>query len=157
EGADQLARLVSGARLPEQVPEDGEEEQPFQRGLVKLAGVTRRPEISEPVHHLGKAGRPGHVRLAAPQVGAEDMVEAAEEQPEGNAAGDIIVDPKPVEAMAPGHVEDAERHADHAAMEGHAAIPELRDFERVLQIISGPVEEDIAEPAAEDDPERGIE
>src|SRR3546814_6211329 len=41
-------------------------------------------------------------------------------------------------------------------MEGHAAIPQLQYLQRVLEIEFGPVEEDVAEPAADQDAERRV-
>src|SRR4029079_14383250 len=46
---------------------------------------------------------------------------------------------------------------DDAAVEGHAAVPQLHDFDRVLEILTEIVKQDVADAAAEDDPERGVE
>jgi hypothetical protein len=42
-------------------------------------------------------------------------------------------------------------------VERHAAVPQLQYLDRVPQILAEIVEQDVAEPAAEDDPEGGIE
>ena len=44
-----------------------------------------------------------------------------------------------------------------AAVERHAAVPQLQYLEGMPEILAEVVEQDIAKPAAEDDPERGIE
>ena len=51
----------------------------------------------------------------------------------------------------------AERGADQSAMEGHAAAPDLEDFERAREVIARVVEQHVAEPAADDDAERAID
>ena len=62
-----------------------------------------------------------------------------------------------MQPLLAGKVEDAERGADDPAVEAHAAVPQLQDVERIVEIIAEIVEQDVAEPAAEDDPERGVE
>ena len=85
--------------------------------------MARRP--SPPV---GKIDRPGDVGRPAPQFAVHEIGEAAEEQAERHAAGDVIVDPEPVEPVLPRHLEDAEAGADHAAVERHAAVPQAQDL-----------------------------
>ena len=99
----------------------------------------------------------GTVRRRAPQLLVHEVGEAAEEQAERHAAGDIIVDPQPRQFLLAREIEDAERRADHAAVERHAAVPQLQDLDRVPEIFAEIVEQHIAEAAAEDDPERGVE
>ena len=67
------------------------------------------------------------------------------------------MDPQPVELLLVREVDDPERGADDAAVERHAAVPQLQDLDRMAEIFAEIVEQDIAEPAAEDDPERGVE
>ena len=66
------------------------------------------------------------------------------------------MEPQPIEAVLAGKPDDAQRYADHAAVEGHAALPQLQYLDRVLED-AGLVEEDISQPAAEQDAERGVE
>ncbi len=67
------------------------------------------------------------------------------------------MDAQPIEVMLPGHPEDAEADSDHAAVERHAAVPQPDDLDRIGRVEFRPVEEHIAEPAAEQDAERGVE
>src|SRR6185369_10920238 len=158
EGADELAGLVSRLRLPKHPPEDGEQDDAFQESFIELARVAGRPKhaLAELVH-LHEPNGPGHRRHGAPQFLVHEIGETAEEEAERHAAGDIIVDPEPRQLLLARHVEDAKRSADHAPVEGHAAVPQLQDLERVLQILAEIVEEDVAEAPAEDDAERRIE
>ena len=86
-----------------------------------------------------------------------EVGEAAEEQPEWHAAGDIVVDPEPWQSLLARQIEDAERGADHPAVEAHAAIPQLQNVDRMLEVEGQIVEQHIAHAPAEDDPERRIE
>jgi len=46
---------------------------------------------------------------------------------------------------------------ERAAVKRHPAIPQFQDFQRMPEIISEIVEQDVADPAAEDDPQCGVE
>src|SRR3546814_10095145 len=52
------------------------------------------------------------------------------------------MDAQPTELFLARHVEDAERDADGPAVEGHAAVPQLEDVQRIAEDF-GLVEEDI--------------
>src|SRR5206468_3668279 len=93
----------------------------------------------------------------APKLAVHEIGEPPEKQAEGDAAGDIIVDAQPIELLPPGHVEDAEADADDAAVKRHAAIPQPHDLHRIMEIFDRLVEQDVAQPPAEDDAERGVE
>ena len=66
------------------------------------------------------------------------------------------MDPQPRQFLLAREIEDAERGPDHPAVERHAAVPQLQDVDRVLEIIGEIVEQDVADAAAEDDPQRGV-
>src|SRR5207253_6705683 len=116
--------------------------------LARMAGDRAAAREDDPP---GQAGR------AAPELAVDEIGEPAEEQARRNAAGDVIVDAQPVELLAPGEIEDAAGDPDHAAMEAHAAIPQPEDLRRIVEIFPRLVEQHIAEAAAEDDAERGVE
>ena len=97
---------------------------------------------------------PGQAGRRAPELAVHEIGEPPEEQAERDAAGDIIVDAQPIELLPPRHVEDAEADADDAAVERHAAIPQPHDLDRIVEIFDRLVEQDIAEPPAQDDAER---
>ena len=46
------------------------------------------------------------------------------------------MNPQPVQLLLAGEIEDAERRADDATVEGHAAVPQLQDFDRVPEIFA---------------------
>jgi len=50
-----------------------------------------------------------------------------------------------------------ENHAEEAAVERHAALPDREDLERMLQEVGALVEDDVAQAAAEDHPEDAVE
>ncbi len=66
------------------------------------------------------------------------------------------MNPQPVQPFLAAVIEDSERGSDHAAVERHAAIPHLENVDRVLEVIGQVVEQDVAEPAAEENSDRGI-
>src|SRR3954469_15475452 len=105
EQADELARLVARVGLPERPGEDREKDDAFEDRLVDLARVARvRPAG-------GEDDTPRHGGRPPPQFAVHEIGEAPEEQAEGGAAGDVIVDAQPIEAVLAGEIEDAERGA----------------------------------------------
>ena len=95
EGADELARLIARLGLPEHQAEDAEQHDALEQGFVELARVARRAERRPGRSRFPRSGPPRHVGRRAPQFAVHEIGEAAEEQPERHAAGDIIVDPQP--------------------------------------------------------------
>ncbi len=55
--------------------------------------------------------------------------------------------------MAPAEPEAGDDNPEKAAVEGHAAFPDLQDFNGMREVIARLVEEHVAEPAAKDDAE----
>src|SRR3954454_1642235 len=107
--------------------------------------------------HLDEPDGPRNSRRRAPQFLVHEIGEPAEEQAEGHAAGDVIVDPQPRQFLLARQIEDSERGADHSAVERHSAVPQLQYLDRVLKILAEIVRQHVADAAAENDPERGIE
>ena len=157
ERPDEHAGLIPSARLPEHQREDGEQQQSLERGLVELAWMARRAKHLDPGDDLGKAHRPRQAARRAPQFGIDEIRQATGEQPDRHHAGDIIVDPKPAELLLPAEIEDRDAGADRPAVEAHPPVPQFQDLEWVFEIEARLVEEYVAEPAAQDDPERGPE
>jgi hypothetical protein len=91
------------------------------------------------------------------QLAVLEIGDADQEDAERCATGDIIVDAQPIEAVLARHPDDADRGAEDAAVEGHAAVPQLNDLGRVGEVEVRPVEQDIAQPAADQDAERRVE
>src|SRR5438270_3335597 len=150
ERADELARIVAGPGPPEHEAKDAEQDDAFERGLVELAWMARRAEhaLAELVVLL-EADRPRHRRRRAPQLLVDEVGDPPEQQAERDAAGDIIVDSEPVELLLVREIENAERSADHAAVERHAAVPKLQNLDRVAEVVAEIVEQDVAEAATE--------
>src|SRR5438874_11374856 len=119
--------------------------------------MARRSEHWTEGRLLDEAHGPGGSCRCAPELLVYEVREASKSQPERHAAGHVIMDAQPVQLLLAGEVEDAERSADHAPVERHAAVPQLQDFDRVLQILAEIVEEHVAETTAKDDPQRGVE
>jgi hypothetical protein len=67
------------------------------------------------------------------------------------------VDAEPIELLPPSQIEDAQADPDDTAVERHAAIPEAQYLGRTLEIFARLVEQDVAEAAAEDDAQCGVE
>ena len=104
----------------------------------------------------GEDDRPRHAGDAAPQLAVHEIGEPAEEQPERRAARDIIGDAQRRQAVAPREPQDADHRAQRAAVERHAALPQLQRPQRLAQH-GGIVEQDIGDPAAQNDAERRVE
>ena len=147
EAADDQARPLQRAGAHQQ-RQHREQHQAFQRRLIELARMARqRPAAGE--HH-----RPGHVGRAAPQFAVDEIGDAAEEQPDRpDRAGDVAERQDRNAALA-----REQHHGDHAAgeaaVERHAAVPQLHDLERMRGEMRQIVEQHVAGAAAEDDAER---
>src|SRR5207237_1381625 len=135
-----------------------EQDDTFKESFVELARVTRGAEkaLTKCVEFL-EAHRPGHRRRRPPKLLIDEVGQPPKEQPEGCAGRDIIVDAQPVELLLVREIENAERGADHTAVERHAAVPQLQDFDRVTYVLVEIVEQYVAEAPSEDDPQRGVE
>jgi hypothetical protein len=81
----------------------------------------------------------------------------AEEEAERHTAGDIIVHSEPLQFLLVAQIEDSEHRTDHSSVEGHSAVPQLEDVDRVLEVVAEVVEQNVADAAAEDDSERRVE
>ena len=118
---------------------------PFERRLVKLAWMAWLRSAA------GKHHRPGHIGRPAPQFAVDEIGDAAEKQPDGRRRAGEVAERQKRDVAKPRKQKDHDQTADEAAVERHAALPELEDFERVLDEIRQIVEQHIAGAAAEDD------
>ncbi|PHJ59170.1 hypothetical protein VF05_32585, partial [Nostoc linckia z3] len=113
-------------------PQDQADDQALEARLVELAGVTREGfagQLLAVVHVVNDA--PRDVGRMTPQLAIHEIGDAPEEQAEGDAAGDIVMDAQPVELVLAAQPQDRQGHAEHAAVEGHAAFPQLQQFQRL--------------------------
>ncbi len=137
--------------------EDHEEEEALEGGLVELRRVARAGQ--QPVRRAGLGGlagedhRPGGGRRAAPELAVDEVGEAAEEEADRGGGRDGVADAEDGQAVAQREADDAGGDAEKAAVEGHAALPDGKDFRGMGGEVRRLVEEDVAEAPAEDDAE----
>ena len=147
EAADDQARPLQGARADQQ-RQHRQQHQPLERRLVELARMPRQRTAA------GKHHGPGHVGRAAPQFAVDEIGDAAEEQADRpDRAGNVAEreDRNAALAREQHHRDDA---AGEAAVERHAALPQLHDLDRVGGKERKVIEQHVADAAAEDDAER---
>ncbi len=112
----------------------------------------RRPRLRE--HHrpgqAGSAKRPHSSPLMK-----LPMRPAA--RPGRHARRDQVGDLAGTTAAAVANNAHRDDHAEQAAVERHAALPDREDLERMRGVVAGLVEEHVAEPAADDDAEHAVE
>src|SRR5262245_57268485 len=94
---------------------------------------------------------PGYIGGPAPELAIDKIGDAAEQQADRRGRGDRIRHGEERNLFRPRIEEHREDHADQAAMEGHAALPDHEDLDRVGEIVTGFPKEDLAQTAAEDD------
>src|SRR5262249_45067551 len=96
---------------------------------------------------------PWHIGHPTPEFTIDEVGDAAEEDPaRRHRAGDAATR-QPRNAAQRGEHHHRQHAAEEAAVERHAAVPELEDIERMRDVMAGVVEQNVAEPAAEDDSE----
>ena len=131
-----------------------EEEDALEPRLVELARMARRPSPPS----LGKTIAQGTSVGRAPQLAVHEIGEPAEEQAEGHAAGDIIVDAQPIELVPPAPGRGCRGVTPITPPWNDMPPSQRRRISTGLcEIVERLVEEDVAEPAAEDDAERRVE
>ena len=101
----------------------------------------------------GKDHRPRRQRRPAPQLAVDEVGDAPEEQPDRRRRRHRVADPEDRQSVAEREADDAGDDAEKAAVEGHAALPDGKDFSGMRGEVRRLVEEDVAEPPAEDDAE----
>ncbi len=97
---------------------------------------------------------PGHIGRATPKLAVDEIGDAAEKQPDGAGRAGEVAERQDRDAAPPREQHDRQHAADKAAVERHAALPQLHGFERMLDEMRRVVEQHVAGPAAEDDAER---
>ena len=106
-----------------------------------------RPAIRE--HH-----RPGDVGFAPKQLAIDKIRDAAEEEADRDCLGDDVGECQDRQPAGSREQQDRERHPQRAAVKRHPAMPQIKRFDGVLQVITGLVKQHIADPAAKHDTER---
>ncbi len=111
----------------------------------RLAGAGGLAEGLVAEHHA-----PRQVGHPPPELAIDEVGDASEEQAEGHAGRDQIAQPQHVDLVGPGEQDDGHDHADHAAVEGHAAVPDLEHHQRMGEQLMGVVEDHRSQPPAHD-------
>src|SRR6476660_10408209 len=101
-----------------------------------------------------KYHRPRHVGRAAPKLAVDEIGDAAEKDSDRPGGAGEVTQRKNGETAVAGEQDDRQHAAEKAAVERHPALPELQALQRMRDAIAGLVEQHVAEPSAENDPER---
>jgi hypothetical protein len=138
--------LARGPRPAGVQPQQHEEQQAFEQKLVDLAGVARDVGARLRKHH-----GPGQARVGrtAPQLAVDEIADTPTGQPGGHARRNQVGHLQPGPATRAGIGRHGDDHAQHAAVERHAALPHHQDFQRVGQVVAGLVEQGVAEAPAQ--------
>src|SRR5262249_25993776 len=103
---------------------------------------------------MGEHHGPRNVGGPAPQFTIDEIGDAAEKQSDRRYGCSYVAERQYRNAAMERKQHDGENAAGYAAMERHAAIPELQNFKRIGGEMSKIVEQHITNPAAENDAER---
>src|SRR5690606_22922851 len=96
-------------------PDDREEHQAFEKGLIELRGM---PD------HAIHPHAPRHIRGLAPELAVDEVADPAEEESDARQRHGEIEDIRRGALVAPGVEPHRGDHTQHAAVEGHAALPD---------------------------------
>src|SRR3546814_19639209 len=69
----------------------------------------------------------------------------------------IVAETQEIQLFLARHIPDGEQHPDDAAVQRHAAVPQLQDLQRIAEVIAEVIKEDIADAPADDDAAHRIE
>src|SRR3546814_13487491 len=69
----------------------------------------------------------------------------------------IVAETQEIQLFLARHIPDGEQPPDDAAVQRHAAVPQLQDLQRIAEVIAEVIKEDIADAPADDDAEHRIE
>jgi len=130
---------------------DGEEYRPLQNKLIEHGGMTRQRT------GVGEDHRPWHIAHLAPQLPVDEVPQTPGTETDGDERGDKIhCLPVAVVVLA---LEQPQRdqHAEQAAVEGHAPLPDLEQHQRVFEKHREIVEKRIANAPTQHHAEGDIE
>ncbi len=108
-------------------------------------------------HRLaGKYDRPRHVGHPARQLRVNEIAEAPAPETEGHAWRDEIGDPEK-RPIVPAPVDvHTDKNPQHSTVKRHAAFPDSEQRERIVDQHAKIVEQHVADPAAENDPQHAV-
>src|SRR5262249_39125500 len=128
--------------------EEAEQHDAFEKAFVELARMARLAVAVREDHG------PGHVGRAAVELTVDEVGDAAEEEPDGHRADDEVAEGEHADAAAQREKNDGGDDPERAAVERHAAVPDIEDLDWVEEVVARLVEEHVAEAAAEHHAER---
>ncbi|MOA41831.1 hypothetical protein D3C78_1638340 [compost metagenome] len=85
----------------------------------------------QPVTAVGKHHGPRHIGWPAPKLAIDEVAQAAKPQAQRNQRRDEIADREKGQLFLSCKEKHDEDHADQAAVERHAALPQVRHFQRM--------------------------
>src|SRR5579863_6808115 len=147
EAAGDDARPLERAETDQNI-EHNKQHDAFERRFIKLAGMARNRAPG------GKDHGPWHVGRPAPQFTVDEIGEAAEEQPDRGHGGRQIAKREDRDFALQGERDDRDGAAEKSAVKRHAAVPELKNLQRMLGEQRQVVEQHVTDAAAENDAER---
>src|SRR5439155_17577766 len=114
-----------------------EQQDALAKSLVELAGVTR--------HRAAVREDQGPFDIARPAVhfAVYTIRDAAKEQADRDRLGYDVRERIERDPAAPGEPEYGNRHPEGATVERHSAMPYVKRLDRVIEVISRLVEEDV--------------
>src|SRR5437016_2344140 len=98
--------------------------------------------------------RPRDSARPAIQLAIDEIGDTAKEQTDRDRLGDDVREGKERYSTGTGKQDDCNRHAERAAVEGHPAVPYVKRLDRMIDVVSRLVEENVPDTAAKDDAER---
>ena len=129
--------------------------------VVELASGCHRLElfdrVSGGVDRARKDHAPGDVGMAAPQLTADEIAEAADAETDRHQRRDEIHDIEEVQSVLSRPQPHRHEDADQAAMKGHAAFPDAKQRQRVGDQVGGAVEQHVTETATGDHADHAVE
>src|SRR6516162_1317978 len=128
--------------------EQQEEQDALAKGFVELARMTRHRSAVRKDHRPRNLGRP------AEELSIDEICDPAKEEPDGDRLGDDVGEREERDFAGAGEPHDGDRHPERAAVERHAAMPDVKRLKRMKDIVAGFIEEDVTNAPAEDDAER---
>ena len=127
-------------------PQHDEQEHAFEQQLVDLRRMARHGGAALREHH-----RPGQRRVGrpAPELAVDEVAQAPGAQPRRHARGHEVHHLQEGLVARDREPDLRHDHAQHAAVEAHAALPDHEHLQRVLQVVLGLVEQAVAQAAAQ--------
>src|SRR5262249_26506643 len=96
--------------------------------------------------------RPRDVARPAEQLAVDEVRDPSKEQTDRDRLADDIGEGKERYSTRTSEQYNSNCHANGAAMEGHPAMPHVKRLERMIDMVTRLVEENVSDTSPEDDP-----